>query len=587
MTDMHNNTNWSLRLAFLGLAGIGSALVGNGCSAVLSFQQCQSDADCSAFDGDWVCENNACVPDGTATSDTTTTEGDGDGDTSGDGDGDTGDGDGDATETNPTEGDGDGDTDTMTEGCSLNSECIALHDEDWLCNPQGECMDGITSECLIVQYPEGEDPDNVIWLGSIMPTSPPFDTLVQPIQNATQLAIEDFNKEANLNNGEKLAWIACDSRGSTDLAQVAAQHLVDVGVPAIIGPIFSEAVIDVAENVTVDNDVFLITPTGTNKAITTLADNNLVWRPITSDVYQANALADRMNAVASQTSTTILFKNDAYGNDLAIDAYGALDGALANNTTTYAYNVFADQQDLLDEIGTVLGQVLAQPTPPETVVIVGTSEAAAIILTYLQTAAQINPALIPQKFIVSHGAVPAMIDAVNLAPDEPTKGALYALMEGVAPIIFDEENFNAFNIRYKIKFMDQDAITTSSLSYDSTLVAAFGIAAIPDGDPITGSNIAAQMEKLVDQDATLISFSGGTAFIDTAVNNLTAGNPVNLKGVSGELDFDLSTGEVRTNYLGWTSVPIGGDLNSPTIEPQRIYVLNPGDATDGNWADLP
>ena len=51
---------------------------------------------------------------------------------------------------------------------------------------------------------------------------------------------------------------------------------------------------------------------------------------------------------------------------MAIDAYAALDGALANNTTTYAYNVFADQGDLIDEIGTVLGQVLAQDTPPET-----------------------------------------------------------------------------------------------------------------------------------------------------------------------------------------------------------------------------
>src|SRR5690606_40290258 len=45
----------------------------------------------------------------------------------------------------------------------------------------------------------------------------------------------------------------------------------------------------------------------------------LVWRLIASDVYQANAIADRMNAIASQNSTAILYKNDSYGTDLAQD----------------------------------------------------------------------------------------------------------------------------------------------------------------------------------------------------------------------------------------------------------------------------
>src|SRR5690606_41046714 len=107
----------------------------------------------------------------------------------------------------------------------------------------------------------------------------------------------------------------------------------------IVGPVFSESVLEVAEQVAIPNGVFMITPTGSNKAITNLDDDDLVWRPIASDVYQANALADRMNAVASQTSTVILYKDDKYGEDLAIDTYAALDGAVAAATTTHSYSV--------------------------------------------------------------------------------------------------------------------------------------------------------------------------------------------------------------------------------------------------------
>jgi len=558
------------RLACLALAGLGAALVGNGCSLVLSFDECKSDSDCD-FGKGGTCNNGMCV------TEVADGDGDGDGDATSDTDGD-GDGDGDETET----GDGDGEPGS---DCSTHTECVEAHNNNWLCGPEGTCMSGITSECQTLRWPGGVVRDDVVFVGSIMPTSPPFDTLVIPIQNAMQLAFEDFNKEAALPNGEKLAWIACDSKGSTPLAKVAAEHLVSVGVPAIVGPVFSENVIAVAEDVTIPAGVFLITPTGTNKAITSLDDDDLVWRPIASDVYQANALADRMNAVASTTGTVILYKNDAYGNDLAADAFAKLSPSLTANTKTYAYNVFADMDELQGELGTVLAPVIANDQP-ETVVIVGTSEAALIMLMYLQIASEIDLALMPQKFILTHGAVPSMPTTVNNAP-EPAKPLFYAIMEGVAPIIFDENNFAAFNIRYKFRFNDQDAITTSSLSYDSLLVAAFAMSAIPAGEPITGANIAAQMGKLVDPNGAVISFSGGTTFISTAVNALTTGNAVNLQGVSGPLDFDLETGDVRTNLLGWQSEPIGGDLSKPTIVPKRIYLLNPEPAEDGNWMDLP
>ena len=572
----------SHRLARLTLAGLGAGvLLGNlslgGCSLVLSFDQCKTDADCD-FGNGGVCNDGRCVAENVA-EDT----GDGDGDSSGtDGTGGTDT----STTTEPETDDGSG-TDTGEPlDCTSHTECVAAHNNNWLCSPEGTCMSGITAECQTLRWPNNTPQDRVVFVGSILPTSPPFDTLTLPLQNAMLLGLEDFNKEASLPDGSKLAWIACDSRGSTTLAKTAAQHLVDVGVPAIIGPLFSEEVMEVAEEVAVPNGVFVLAPAATNKAITHLDDDDLVWRTIASDVYQANALADRMNAIASLDSTVIVYKNDAYGTDLTVDAYAALSAPLMAATKTYPYQVHADMEDLLDEIAALLGPIVANDQP-ETLVIVGTSEATAIILTYLAVASQINPQLIPERFIMTHGAVPGMTTTINSAPNDPTRQLLYSLMEGVAPIIFDETNFNAFNIRYKIRFNDQDAITTSSLTYDSLLVIGFAMAAIPDGEPVTGANIAAQMHRLVDKSGPLINFSGGTSFIATAVNALSTGNSVDLRGVSGPLDFDLETGDIRTNYIGWEVAPIAGDLTKPALVPQRMYVLHDEPATDGVWIDLP
>jgi hypothetical protein len=54
------------------------------------------------------------------------------------------------------------------------------------------------------------------------PLSPPYDTLTVPLQNAVQLAIEDYNATTDLPGGNKVAWIACDDHGSVDRALTVA-----------------------------------------------------------------------------------------------------------------------------------------------------------------------------------------------------------------------------------------------------------------------------------------------------------------------------------------------------------------------------
>ncbi|MCA9686192.1 MAG: ABC transporter substrate-binding protein [Myxococcales bacterium] len=483
-------------------------------------------------------------------------------------------------------------TDTGVTPCTTHSECVDAHTETWVCGCQGTCVNTVTANCTEgIAWPDGTPTDNVVILGSIMPTSPPFNTLVVPIENAMKLAVEDFNDETQLPGGQKVAYVACDSLGGSAAVEEAQFLVNDICVPAIIGPVFSESTIAVAEMVTIPAGVFLITPTATNKKITNLVDDNLVWRPITSDVYQSHAIADRIEALVQPgDNVVIVHKSDLYGTDLATDIYANAVGV--DITDVFEYDVQLDPNAPIVDVADHIANTLFTDggNPPEVIVLVGTSEVAAFVLGYTQAASVMQPAPYP-RYVVSHGGVPSMPDTIKhpaVIDNDPVQMLLYATMEGVAPIIFDEQNFAAFNTRYMIKFQDQNAITTSSLSYDSTLVTLFAAAAIPDGMPITGANIAAQMSKLVDPGGTFISFGPDidTTFIKTAVNTLSTGGTVDLKGVSGELDFNLDTGELRTNYLGWEPTPINANLDNPTIAPKRLYLLNPEPATDGTWMDL-
>src|SRR5690606_29904521 len=104
-------------------------------------------------------------------------------------------------------------------------------------------------------------------------------------------------------------------------AQASLTHLSEtVGAPVVIGPIFSELVLGLAEQAKTSGTL-MISPTATAKTITDLDDDGLVWRTIPSDVYQANALADRLLALdPAPAKVALVYKDDAYGTLLHNDA---------------------------------------------------------------------------------------------------------------------------------------------------------------------------------------------------------------------------------------------------------------------------
>ncbi len=585
-------------------------MAGAGCSLALNLDEriaCTDDSECVYSTGQGQCVGGFCeAPGDDATSDPSTTSTPG---TTTD-----------ATMTSvTTTGEsmdttsavatmGTGSTTGITGECSVNTDCA----EDERCGDEFTCVSLLSADCQILRYPDEVDRDNVVFVGSIMPTEGIFDTLVTPLQNATQLAIDDFNDVTTLQGGRQIAWIGCDSTDGADQAVSAAQHLVDdVGVPAIVGPIFSESVIAVAEQVTVDAGVFLISPTASAESITAIVDDNLVWRVTPNDIYQINGFVDWFTADIDPLPSRILvlYKDDAYGNGLVNGMQTALVQGLPGVPIHFAFYEnpanFANTMALLASYGQVIGNALGQAGIAQSagaydspddhytdVVILGTSEFEALVTSYVGVWAQLYPFAPMPRFTSSHGGVPSLEQTVeNLGvtpgtePLAPLRPLLFANTHGITPNIFDEENFTAFNIRYKIAFQNEDAITSAGLSYDATLAALFAASTIPGSDPVTGGAIATGMGALNDAGGTAVSFSGaGLNFIITARNALASGNTVDLQGVSGALNWDPANGELRADLIGWD---LTGTPDSPTLDANRAYVLGPSPATTGIWVDLP
>jgi ABC-type branched-subunit amino acid transport system substrate-binding protein len=144
----------------------------------------------------------------------------------------------------------------------------------------------------------------------------------QPWSEATRIAVEDIQStlgEMGLDDQIQITFVGAeDSQGNQSGGIEAATKLAQADqADVVVGDFFSSVSIAAAQSVFIPNEVLQFTG-GTNAAISTLEDNNLVWRPVASDALQgqlvASLLADRFGADAT---INVGYRNDAYGAGLA------------------------------------------------------------------------------------------------------------------------------------------------------------------------------------------------------------------------------------------------------------------------------
>ena len=171
-------------------------------------------------------------------------------------------------------------------------------------------------------------------VGALLEITGPIASLVPPISDSIKLAIQHVNDQGGVLNGRKIELVVADSQCNPQAGAAAAQKLVNVDrVVALVGPLCSGSTLSAANSASIAAKIPLISPSATSPALTTLKDNDFVFRTCGSDLIQGSVLAQYLLKVGIK-KVALTYANNDYGNGLAASfraAYKAAGGQIAGD----------------------------------------------------------------------------------------------------------------------------------------------------------------------------------------------------------------------------------------------------------------
>lgn len=152
-------------------------------------------------------------------------------------------------------------------------------------------------------------PPDTIVIGLLQP----FPTGVEvQREQAARLAIAEINAAGGVNGKQLALKVAYDNNNDPVAGVAGARQLVDSGIVALIGANASRVTIPVAEQVTIPAGLALVSPGSTSPLVSTLADNDTVYRIPPSDALQGRLLAELVWG-EGRTQVAIFAQDEPYG----------------------------------------------------------------------------------------------------------------------------------------------------------------------------------------------------------------------------------------------------------------------------------
>ncbi len=454
--------------------------------------------------------------------------------------------------------------------CDTNQECLDRFDgKPAICRrPDRTCVALTTPDCDLVFPAAALAEDSTLVLGFMAPLRGEFASNGLPPWEGVQLAVNELDKFGSglpLPNGarRRVAFVACHDLD--DPLRVARHLAENVRVPAIIGPAFSGITLDVATKVTIPAGTLLMSPSATSTAITDLQDQGLVWRTAPSDAIQAIPLSglaadleDRIRAslgmdASEKIRLAVTVKGDAYGLGLANAVLGQLQfngqAALsAQNAPFFRRSDYPDPSDQPSYDFTGLVADLVAFTP-HVVLALGTTESVTKILKGIEDS---WPGANRPVYVLGDGG-----RDTELLPLVAASPSLADRIVGTVPGRTTTQ-FAQFASSFKGFHQNKTPGSYADTAYDAAYLLAYASVAVGKIQ-LTGSDFNAGLKKMVGG----VKVPAGPDGINTALNSLTAKNNIDYDGVSGPLDFDVSTGEAPADIVVWcTGIDAG---NQPTF----------------------
>ena len=363
-------------------------------------------------------------------------------------------------------------------------------------------------------------------------------------------------KTVNEDFGENFVLVHCDYQNDEyneydglkdeDAVKEVTSYLAEeLNVPVIIGPSGS-ADVEASYQITSQTDTILISPSATSPSLTGLHG---IWRPVGSDDVQGRILANLIlqnietGDLNLENEIHIVYENSSYGQNFYITMKDIFDNApTPPSIKTHSYEEMNDDflaefrnsgaggksivmidADVAD-IGFFMDEVLGDVNFENTVY-------------YLTDAASKA-----DLFAEITGKTDAEYQSIYGTRPQTSRSAEYENFASEYKNFTKEDGFEA----------DEDSFVP--YTYDATWLgfvtytsAAVSLSKKPS--TITGSDLSEKMYTV--SDTTVEQELAMDIQWLLIQGPLSQGNSVNVKGVTGSLDFDPTTGEVITDVEIW------------------------------------
>ena len=390
--------------------------------------------------------------------------------------------------------------------------------------------------------PQSTEPEQSMKIGTVLPQTGDLGFLGKERQLAISFAFDLVNEAGGV-NGRMIEVLHRDSGTDPETGKSAASALIDEhGVPAIIGAASSGVTMAIAQDVTIPNGVLQISPASSSSLITTLDDNDFVFRTTMSDVVTGKVAAELAREIGWQNVATTHVSN-AYGTSMTTNFSEHFESLGGNVTIQVSHD--KGQETYASELSQ------AAEGDPEALIAIAYTDTSHTLLReayddgYFKEFLFFTPAYNQELF-----------DAVGAAKFEGSFGTK------AGAVLTPERRW--FFENFASRQNGNTEIPLVSESFDAGILLALAIERADSEDP---SAIRDALREVANPPGIVV----GPEDIASALELVRNGEDVNYVGAAGELDFD-ENGDVSGTIEIW-------QVKDGKIGSTGLFV-SPGDPID-------
>jgi ABC-type branched-subunit amino acid transport system substrate-binding protein len=336
----------------------------------------------------------------------------------------------------------------------------------------------------------------------LMPETGDLASVGRPIRDAALLPLLELEAA---DTGFEFDYQVGDTQTDPQAGISAAESLINAGYPSVTGPASSGVNVQVSRQVFIPNEVVGISPSSTSPTVTTLDDNDFIFRTPPSDALQGQVIAQVGADELGAGSAAVMYVNNDYGQALTDEFSAGFSGEV---TAAVAFE--KEQPSYTSRLEEALAG------EPDMMVIIGYP--ASGIQIFRDFYAEFDSGT---DIVVTDGlrdpTLPGevgsdMTNVIGTAPTAAGPGADY------------------FADAFEAEYGSAPGVFTSQ-AYDATAVAV--LANIAAGEN-SGVGVRDNLRAVANPDGT----EYGPADLADAVAAVAAGDAVNYVGASSSVDFD-------------------------------------------------